>query len=126
MVTSLSLLRTMYDMCRTATASMGLRDLLSEPCLPDHLVHQLEILSCDSLTLAHRPCEVALALLTTYFQQQVSDKLDVSKTDTECGMNAVKVEDTERKPYLITDFFLMVHYSSSSSRTRRPRSRRNS
>ena len=28
-VTSLSLLRTMYDMCRTATASMGLRDLLS-------------------------------------------------------------------------------------------------
>ena len=86
MVTSLSLLRTMYDMCRTATASMGLRDLLSEPCLPDHLVHQLEILSCDSLTLAHRPCEVALALLTTYFQQQVSDKLDVSKTDTKCGM----------------------------------------
>ena len=82
MVTSLSLLRTMYDMCRTATASMGLRDLLSEPCLPDHLVHQLEILSCDSLTLAHRPCEVALALLTTYFQQQVSDKLDVSKTDS--------------------------------------------
>ena len=97
MVTSLSLLRTMYDMCRTATASMGLRDLLSvsvqsivitslteirgkvtysgfpsqEPCLPDHLVHQLEILSCDSLTLAHRPCEVALALLTTHFQQQV-------------------------------------------------------
>lgn len=69
-VTSLSLLRTMYDMCRTATASMGLRDLLSEPCLPDHLVHQLEILSCDSLTLAHRPCEVALALLTTHFQQQ--------------------------------------------------------
>jgi len=69
-VTSLSLLRTMYDMCRTATASMGLRDLLSDPCLPDHLVHQLEILSCDSLTLAHRPCEVALALLTTHFQQQ--------------------------------------------------------
>ena len=35
-------------------------------------MHQLEILSCDSLTLAHRPCEVALALLTTHFQQQVS------------------------------------------------------
>jgi len=79
-VTSLSLLRTMYDMCRTATASMGLRDLLSEPCLPDHLVHQLEILSCDSLTLAHRPCEVALALLTTHFQQQQQQNSSAKKS----------------------------------------------
>ena len=36
---------------------------------PPHLLHQLEILVCDSSTLKFRPCELALALLCTEFQQ---------------------------------------------------------
>jgi cyclin G2 len=67
-VTSLTFLRLMYDICRNAAVKMGMQDLLLEPNLPDHLIHQLEILSCDSLTLGHRPCEVSLALLATHFQ----------------------------------------------------------
>merc|ERR1711997_1432326 len=51
---------------------LGLKDLLPETSLPDQLLHQLEILACDSLTLQHRPAEVALALLATNFQQRAS------------------------------------------------------
>merc|ERR1719189_936819 len=40
---------------------------------PPHLLHQLEILVCDSSTLKFRPCELALALLCTEFQRQVAD-----------------------------------------------------
>jgi len=75
-VTSLSFLRIMFSVCRAAAVRLGLDDLL--PCtdcgnpFPDFLLHQLEILACDSNSLAHRPCEVALALLTTYFQQRVA------------------------------------------------------
>ena len=66
----------MFSVCRAAAVRLGLDDLL--PCtdcgnpFPDHLLHQLEILACDSNSLAYRPCEVALALLTTYFQQRVA------------------------------------------------------
>merc|ERR1712045_444482 len=75
-ITSLSFLRIMFSVCRAAAVRLGLDDLL--PCtdcgnpFPDHLLHQLEILACDSNSLAYRPCEVALALLTTYFQQRVA------------------------------------------------------
>ena len=66
----------MFSVSRAAALRLGLDDLL--PCtdcgnpFPDHLLHQLEILACDSLSLAYRPCETALALLTTYFQQRVA------------------------------------------------------
>lgn len=66
----------MFSVCRAAAVRLGLDDLL--PCtdcgnpFPDHLLHQLEILACDSNSLAYRPCEVALALLTTEFQQRVA------------------------------------------------------
>jgi len=75
-ITSLSFLRIMFSVCRAAAVRLGLDDLL--PCtdcgnpFPDHLLHQLEILACDSNSLAYRPCEVALALLTTEFQQRVA------------------------------------------------------
>jgi cyclin G2 len=75
-ITSLSFLRIMFSVCRAAAVRLGLDDLL--PCtdcgspFPEFLLHQLEILACDSLSLAYRPCEVALALLTTYFQQKVA------------------------------------------------------
>lgn len=75
-ITSLSFLRIMFSVCRAAALRLGLDDLF--PCtdcgnpFPDHLLHQLEILACDSLSLAYRPCEVALALLTTDFQQRVA------------------------------------------------------
>jgi len=36
---------------------------------PAHLVYQLEILTCNSLTLAYRPAEVALSLLAAEFQR---------------------------------------------------------
>ena len=68
--------RIMFSVCRAAAVRLGLDDLL--PCtdcgnpFPDHLLHQLEILACDSNSLAYRPCEVALALLTTEFQQRVA------------------------------------------------------
>ena len=68
--------RIMFSVCRAAALRLGLDDLF--PCtdcgnpFPDHLLHQLEILACDSLSLAYRPCEVALALLTTDFQQRVA------------------------------------------------------
>ena len=70
--------RIMFSVCRAAAVRLGLDDLL--PCtdcgspFPDHLLHQLEILACDSLSLAYRPCEIALALLTTYFQQRVAEE----------------------------------------------------
>jgi cyclin G2 len=77
-ITSLSFLRIMFSVSRAAALRLGLDDLL--PCtdcgnpFPDHLLHQLEILACDSLSLAYRPCETALALLTTYFQQRVAEE----------------------------------------------------
>ena len=71
-ITALSFLRLLHRAARTATSMLGLPDLLPEESLPDHLVHQLEILACDSLTLDFRPCEVALALLATEFQTRAS------------------------------------------------------
>lgn len=71
-VTALSFLRLLHQAARTATTMLGLPELLPEEALPDHLVHQLEILACDSLTLDFRPCEVALALLATEFQTRAS------------------------------------------------------
>ena len=70
-VTALSFLRIMFAVSKAASLRLGLYDLLPES-LPDHLVHQLEILACDSLTLQHRPAVVALALLTTDFQRRAS------------------------------------------------------
>ena len=70
--------RIMFSVCRAAAEHLGLKDLL--PCtdcgkpFPDHLLNQLEILTCDSSSLAYRPCEVALALLTIHFQERVSNE----------------------------------------------------
>lgn len=71
-VTMLTMLRLMFNVSRAAANHLGLKDLLPEASLPDQLLHQLEILACDSLTLQHRPAEVALALLATNFQQRAT------------------------------------------------------
>lgn len=71
-VNVLTLLRLLYAISKAAAPDLlpaGAADML-----PNHLVHQLEILACDSLSLGHRPAEVALALLTTEFQRLVSLK----------------------------------------------------
>lgn len=71
-ITALTMLRLMFNVSRAAANHLGLKDLLPETSLPDQLLHQLEILACDSLTLQHRPAEVALALLATNFQQRAT------------------------------------------------------
>jgi len=86
-VTSLTFLKLMYSVCRATALRLELYDLLppaTSGCgagadaaaagndLPCHLVHQLEILACDSLTLNYRPCEIALALLATDIQCRVA------------------------------------------------------
>lgn len=77
-VTSLEFLRLMYAVSVTAAERLGLLEDLfpsadleggADPQLPPHLVYQLEILACDSLTLSYRPAEVALALLAAEFQR---------------------------------------------------------
>ena len=68
-VTPLTMLRLMFNVSRAAANHLGLK-LFTE--IPDQLLHQLEILACDSLTLQYRPAEVALALLATNFQQRAS------------------------------------------------------
>jgi len=74
-VTSLTFLKLMYQVVRATALRLDLFDLLpsghGNVSLPDHLVHQLEILACDSMTLNYRPCEVALALLATDIQARV-------------------------------------------------------
>jgi len=71
-ITPLTMLRLMFNVSRAAANHLGLKDLLPEPTLPDQMLHQLEILACDTLTLQHRPAEVALALLATNFQQRAT------------------------------------------------------
>merc|ERR1712029_1044240 len=71
-ITALTMLRLMFNVSRAAANHLGLKDLLPETSLPDQLLHQLEILACDSLTLQHRPAEVALALLAANFQQRAT------------------------------------------------------
>lgn len=71
-ITALTMLRLMFSVSRAAANHLGLTELLPEQSLPDQLLHQLEILACDSLTLQHRPAEVALALLATNFQQRAT------------------------------------------------------
>ena len=67
-VTPLSFLRVMSAVSKAAAARLGVTPL--PPAVPPpHLLHQLEILVCDSSTLKFRPCELALALLCTEFQQ---------------------------------------------------------
>lgn len=71
-VTVLTMLRLMFAVSRAAARRLGFDDILPEAQLPDQLLHQLEILACDSLTLQHRPAEVALALLATDFQHRAA------------------------------------------------------
>ena len=67
-VTPLSFLRVMSAVSKAAAARLDVTPL--PPAVPPpHLLHQLEILVCDSSTLKFRPCELALALLCTEFQQ---------------------------------------------------------
>merc|ERR1711963_149693 len=71
-ITASTMLRLMFNVSRAAANHLGLKDLFTESNLPDQLLHQLEILACDSLTLRHRPAEVALALLAANFQQRAT------------------------------------------------------
>jgi len=76
-VTPLSLLRLMMAVSRAAAARLEISP--APPATPPpHLLHQLEILVCDSSTLKFRPCEVALALLCTEFQRQCGDHPDTT------------------------------------------------
>jgi len=67
-VTPLAFLRVMSAVSRAAAARLEIFPL-PRTVPPAHLLHQLEILVCDSSTLKFRPCELALALLCTEFQQ---------------------------------------------------------
>jgi len=71
-VTPLSALKLMMAVSRAAASRLDISPLPAG-LPPAHLLHQLEILVCDSSTLKFRPCEVALALLCTDFQRQVGD-----------------------------------------------------
>ena len=61
------LLRLLWALARAAVPDVAL-----DAVLPSRLVAQLEILACDSMTLSHRPAEVALALLASEFQRLVA------------------------------------------------------
>merc|ERR1712223_68951 len=83
-VTPLSFLRVMSAVSRAAGTRLDISPL--PPALPPpHLLHQLEILGCDSSTLKFRPCEVALALLCTEFQRQVGDYSSTGATTALMG-----------------------------------------
>jgi len=76
-VTPLSFLRLMMAVSRAAASRLEISP--APPANPpQHLLHQLEILVCDSSTLKFRPCEVALALLCTEFQRQCGDHPDTT------------------------------------------------
>lgn len=66
-VTCLSFIRAMWEISRAASTQLSIPHAL--PNLPQHLLHQLEILVCDSTTMRIRPCELALALLAVEFQR---------------------------------------------------------
>lgn len=66
-VTCLSFLRAMWEVSRAASDRLEISPPL--PHLPLHLLHQLEILVCDSSTISIRPSELALALLSIEFQR---------------------------------------------------------
>lgn len=66
-VTPLAFLRVMSAVSRAAAARLDVSPL-PRAVPAQHLLHQLEILACDSSILKWRPCEVALALLCTEFQ----------------------------------------------------------
>jgi len=71
-VTPLSFLRIMMAVSRAAATRLEVSPAPAGAPLP-HLLHQLEILVCDSSTLKFRPCELALALLCTEFQLQCAE-----------------------------------------------------
>jgi len=71
-VTPLSFLRIMMAVSRAAATRLEISPAPAGAPLP-HLLHQLEILVCDSSTLKFRPCELALALLCTEFQLQCAE-----------------------------------------------------
>lgn len=71
-VTPLSFLRIMLAVSRAAATRLEVSPAPDAVPLP-HLLHQLEILVCDSSTLKFRPCELALALLCTEFQLLCSE-----------------------------------------------------
>lgn len=66
-VTPLAFLRLMMAVGRAAAARLEVWPAPRSVPHP-HLLHQLEILVCDSSTLKFRACELALALLCTEFQ----------------------------------------------------------
>jgi cyclin G2 len=66
-VTCLSFIRAMWEISRGCSQQLQIAHAL--PNLPQHLLHQLEILVCDSNTMRIRPCELALALLAIEFHR---------------------------------------------------------
>jgi len=74
-VTPLSFLRIMMAVSRAAATKLEICPAPEAVPLP-HLIHQLEILVCDSSTQKFRPCELALAVLCTEFQQLCAQSPD--------------------------------------------------
>ncbi len=69
--TALDLLRLMWLVATATARRLGFGADVLEQRLPARLVHQLEILACDSNAwLGHRPSEVALAVLATEFRRR--------------------------------------------------------
>lgn len=68
-VTALKFLRLLYAVSKSASVRLGFPDFLPEN-LPDYLPYQLEILTCDSVTLRYRPAEIALSLLAADFRHR--------------------------------------------------------
>jgi len=66
-VTCLSFIRAMWQVSRAACDRLEIAPSLGP--IPQHLLHQLEILVCDSSTLRVRSCALALSLLSIHFQR---------------------------------------------------------
>jgi len=66
-VTCLSFIRAMWEISRAASDRLEITPALGP--IPQQLLHQLEILVCDSSTMRVRPSELALALLSIEFQR---------------------------------------------------------
>lgn len=76
-VTCLSFIRAMWEISRAASERLEISPVLGS--IPQQLLHQLEILVCDSSTIRVRPSELALALLSIEFQRMAgSEKSAVS------------------------------------------------
>jgi len=101
-VTCLSFIRAMWEVSRAASDRLEISPPL--PPLPQHLLHQLEILVCDSSTMRVRPSELSLALLSIEFQR-------ISGSEPGCVAAALMGFVSELQKYcgINTQDFILTH-----------------